>query len=66
MVKDGIPALTNPDLVSPNDELAAYLKPDELVFSVSINGDTRAYPLRFRDGHEMCNDGIGARPRATR
>ena len=62
VVKDGIPALTNPDLVSPDDELAAYLKPDELVFSVSINGDTRAYPLRFLDWHEMFNDVIGGKP----
>ena len=62
VVKDGIPALTNPDLVSPDDELAAYLKPDELVFGVSINGDTRAYPLRFLDWHEMFNDVIGGKP----
>ena len=62
MVKDGIPVLTNPDLVSPDDELADYLKPDELVFSVSINGDARAYPLRFLDGHEMFNNVIGGKP----
>lgn len=62
VVKDGIPALTNPDLVDPGDELANYLKPDELVFGVSINGDTRAYPLRFLDWHEMFNDIIGGKP----
>jgi len=60
VVKDGIPALTNPKLVDPEE--AKYLMPDELVFGVSINGDTRAYPLRFLDWHEMFNDVIGGKP----
>ena len=60
VVKDGIPALTNPKLIDPKD--ADYLKPDELVFGVSIAGDSRAYPLRFLDWHEMFNDVIGGKP----
>ena len=60
VVKDGIPALTNPKLNDPKD--ADYLTPEELVFGVSINGDTRAYPLRFLDWHEMFNDVIGGVP----
>ena len=34
----------------------------ELVFGVSINGDSRAYPLRMMDWHEMFNDVIGGVP----
>ncbi len=60
VVKDGIPALTNPELVPAAK--AKYLTEDELVFGVSINGDTRAYPLRMLDWHEMFNDVIGGVP----
>jgi hypothetical protein len=57
---DGIPALDNPKMVAPGE--AGYLVPDERVFGVSINGDTRAYPARFLDWHEMFNDVIGGVP----
>ncbi len=60
VVKDGIPALTNPKLISAKE--AKYITNDELVFGVSINGDTRAYPLRMLDWHEMFNDVIGGVP----
>lgn len=60
VIKDGIPALTNPDLVGA--ESAGYLTDDELVFGVKINGDTRAYPLRIMDWHEMFNDVVGGVP----
>ncbi len=60
VLKDGIPALDNPTFLDPGD--ADYLTPDELVFGVSINGDTRAYPLRIMDWHEMANDVVGGVP----
>ena len=60
VVKDGIPALTDPKLIAP--ATASYLQPDDLVFGVSINGDARAYPLRIMDWHEMFNDVIGGVP----
>ena len=62
VVKDGIPALTNPSHVGAGTEEAAYLLPDELVFGVAINGDARAYPLRILDWHEMFNDVVGGQP----
>ncbi len=58
--KDGIPALTRPTLVWPQE--ANYLKGKDLVFGISINGDTRAYPYRIMDWHEMFNDVIGGVP----
>ena len=58
--KDGIPALTNPKHVKPEE--ATYLTPKELVFGMSINGDHRAYPLRILDWHEMFNDVVGGKP----
>jgi hypothetical protein len=57
---DGIPALDNPKMVDPAE--AEYLEPEERVFGVSINGDTRAYPARFLDWHEMFNDVVGGEP----
>ena len=57
---DGIPALDNPKMMGP--VAADYLVPHERVFGVSINGDTRAYPARFLDWHEMFNDIVGGEP----
>ena len=60
VVKDGIPALTNPKHLEAEE--ATYITPDELVFGVEINGDARAYPLRILDWHEMFNDVVGGQP----
>ncbi len=60
VVKDGIPSLDNPKLLSA--DRADYLKSDDLVFGVSINGDERAYPLRIMGWHEMFNEVIGGVP----
>jgi len=60
VIKDGIPALTNPSLISAS--AASYLKANDLVFGVAINGDVRAYPLRIMDWHEMFNEVIGGVP----
>jgi hypothetical protein len=57
VIKDGIPALTNPRLISAS--AASYLRADDLVFGIAINGDVRAYPLRIMDWHEMFNEVIG-------
>ena len=58
--KDGIPSLDNPDLIRAAE--AGYLKADDLVFGVTINGDVRAYPLRIMGWHEMFNEVIGGVP----
>jgi hypothetical protein len=57
VIKDGIPALTNPPLILAS--AASYLRADDLVFGVAINRDVRAYPLRIMDWHEMFNEVIG-------
>jgi hypothetical protein len=57
---DGIPALDNPSMIPAED--ADYLEPREPVFGISINGDSRAYPLRILDWHEMANDVVGGVP----
>jgi len=60
VAKDGIPALVNPGHVQAGQ--ATYLIDDELVFGVTLNGDSRAYPHRIMDWHEMANDVVGGVP----
>ena len=57
---DGIPALHDPLLISP--DTAEYLTPDEPVFGVAHNGEAHAYPLRILDWHELLNTTIAGVP----
>ncbi|MEM7507913.1 MAG: DUF3179 domain-containing protein [Pseudomonadota bacterium] len=57
---DGIPSLDNPAMILAAE--AAYMREDDLVFGVEINGDARAYPLRIMGWHEMANDVVGGVP----
>jgi len=57
---DGIPSLDNPKMIRADQ--ADYMKKDDLIFGVKINGDARAYPLRIMGWHEMFNDTIGGVP----
>jgi Protein of unknown function (DUF3179) len=56
---DGIAALVNPKMIAA--DAAAYAIAAEPVFGVSLKGDSRAYPLRILDWHEMANDVVGGR-----
>ncbi len=55
--KDGIPALTDPDVV-PVDEVD-FLENDDRVLGVSFEGEARAYPIRLLNWHEAVNDRLG-------
>lgn len=59
--KDGIPALTNPEVVlaSAGD---SFLVPDDLILGVVVNGEARAYPHGILWWHEITNDVLGGRP----
>ena len=60
VIPDGIPDLRNPKTIPPSE--AGYLAPSDRVFGVSINGESRAYPLRIVNAHEMANDVLGGEP----
>ncbi len=62
VLMDGIPPLDTPNQVLSGSAEAAYLRDEDLVFGISINGDVRAYPLRIMGWHEMVNDVIGGVP----
>lgn len=56
--KDGIPAIDNPEFVSVK-EAEKFMKKDELVLGLVINGDARAYSTWHLDRHEIVNDYVG-------
>lgn len=71
--KDGLPALTNPEVftIAQADAHAEALKrahqgkflvaPDRVV-AVRLNGQARAYPLKILNWHEVVNDTLGGEP----
>ena len=58
--KDGIPALTEPKYVAAT--AADFMRPEEQVIGVMLNGIARAYPIRILSWHELVNDKFGKLP----
>jgi len=54
--KDGIPALSDPQLIDALD--ATYLQPNDRILGVEIDGVSRAYPISILNWHEIVNDQI--------
>jgi hypothetical protein len=54
-----IPAADNPKTISAKD--AKWLKDDDIVFGIRVNGEYRAYPRRIMEVREMVNDTLGGR-----
>lgn len=59
--RDGIPALFNPGYLTVR-EADKLLKPDERVLGLTLNGVSRAYPIRIMSWHELVNDKIDGIP----
>lgn len=53
--RGAIPALTNPDFVSPDAREAEYLAPDDRVVGLYIDGEPVAIPLNIFWWHEIVN-----------
>ena len=53
--KDGIPALTNPQLVAANDVLADYLLPTDRVIGIKVGSEYLAFPHNILWWHEIVN-----------
>ena len=56
--RDGIPALTLPPLVSAAE---APWRDEDRVIGVTLDGESRAYPIAMLDWHELVNDRLGSR-----
>ncbi|MEM8818326.1 MAG: DUF3179 domain-containing (seleno)protein, partial [Pseudomonadota bacterium] len=54
-----IPASDNPEVSSAEE--ATWLKDDDIVFGIEVNGEYRAYPRRIMEVREMVNDTLGGR-----
>lgn len=52
--RDGIPALTSPKSVAATE--ANFMRDDEQVLGVFLNGAAMAYPIRILSWHELVND----------
>jgi len=55
-----IPAADNPKVTNAK-EATAWLSDDAIVFGITINGESRAYPRRIMEVREMVNDTLGGR-----
>jgi len=58
--RDGIPALTNPKVISVKN--AQYMRDSDFVIGVKLRGRARAYPLRILVWHELVNDNLAGKP----
>lgn len=56
---DGIPSLTNPKFVDPDE--VDFIDDDAAIMGVCLNGIARAYPETIGWRHEVINDVIGSR-----
>lgn len=54
-----IPAADNPEVGTAEE--ATWLKDDDIVFGIEVNGEYRAYPRRIMEVREMVNDTLGGR-----
>ena len=59
--RDGIPAIDEPDFISV-DNASQWLGGIEPVIALSLDGQTRAYPLQILMYHEIVNDQIADTP----
>jgi len=61
--KDGIPSITDPATVSIMD--ADFMLDDDRIVGVTLNGESRAYPIKVLNYHECYNDTLGGVPIAV-
>ena len=54
-----IPAADNPKVSTAKE--ATWLKDDDIVFGIEVNGEYRAYPRQIMEVREMVNDTLGGR-----
>ena len=61
VVRDGIPAILAPHFVPP-EAVPQEFRDVELVMGMSINGESKAYPIDILSHHEIVNDVVGGVP----
>jgi hypothetical protein len=61
----GVAGSTPPPRLVSQEEAASWLRPNEPVIVVTLNQETRAYPLQILTWHEIANDEVGGIPVAV-
>lgn len=61
--KDGIPSLTDPPHIAAIE--ADFLPNDARIIGVTVDGESRAYPVGVLNWHEVINDTLGGAPIAV-
>jgi len=61
--KDGIPAITRPQLI-PISEVG-NLRNEDLILGINVSGEAKAYPLSILNWHEVVNDKVSGLPIAV-
>jgi hypothetical protein len=61
--KDGIPAILEPEFLEAHE--ADFLKPDDGVIGVALQGEAKAYAVRILTWHEVVNDELAGEPIAV-
>ncbi len=69
MPRDGLMALTDPEMLSAaridalnHEGRGKFLLPTDRVVGIAIDGEARAYPVRFMRWHEVVNDRVSSIP----
>lgn len=57
--KDGIPALSDPQMVLEGDDGISYLEDDDLVIAIKRGDEVHAFPHAILDWHEIINTSLG-------
>ena len=52
--------LDNPEVVTA--DTATFLQPDDRVLGLTVNGESRAYPINMMTFHHVANDVLGGLP----
>lgn len=55
--RDGIPAIDQPHFIDASQ--ADYLNDADRILGINLNGETKAYPIRILNYHEIVNDRFG-------
>lgn len=58
--RDGIPSIEQPKFVAAAN--ASFMRPTDRVIGITINGESRAYPINILNWHEIVNDQIKGVP----
>jgi hypothetical protein len=58
--RDAIPAIRKPEAAKAAE--ATWVKDEDRVLGISVNGEARAYPLRILEAHEVVDDTVGGVP----